>query len=89
MAHLFCELYLRLEAAGIASQNRFEFPLKQGQFADVLGLSLVHVNKNIQKLRSTRLVDWKDGIVTINDFDGLAELADFDATYLSLRAEPR
>jgi CRP-like cAMP-binding protein len=89
MAHLFCELYLRLEAAGIASQNRFEFPLKQGQFADVLGLSLVHVNKNIQKLRSSGLVDWKDGIVIMNDFDRLAEFAEFDATYLSLRAEPR
>jgi CRP-like cAMP-binding protein len=89
MAHLFCELYLRLEAAGIASGNRFVFPLTQLQFADVLGLSVVHVNKKLQELRSSRLVDWRNGTVIIRDFDRMAELAEFDPTYLSLRVEPR
>jgi CRP-like cAMP-binding protein len=89
MAHLFCELGLRLEAAAVATRNRFEFPLTQLQFSDVLGLSVVHVNKKLQELRSSRLVDWRNGIVTIHDFDGLAKLAEFDPTYLSLRIEPR
>lgn len=89
MAHLFCELFLRLEAAGVASKNCFEFPLTQLQLSDALGLSLVHVNKSLQKLRSSRLMDWKNKTVTIMDFESLAEFAEFDSTYLSLRIEPR
>lgn len=89
MAHLFCELYLRLEAAGVASGNSFDFPLTQSQLADLLGLSVVHVNKRLQELRSSRLVNWRGGTVVIHDFDNLAGLAEFDPTYLSLRVEPR
>lgn len=89
MAHLFCEIYLRLEAAGIASGGQFLFPLTQVQVADLLGLSVVHVNRRLQELRSTGLVDWRNGTISIHDFDRLADLADFDPTYLSLRIEPR
>ena len=89
MAHLFCELYLRLEAAGIATGFRFDFPLTQAQLADALGLSVVHVNKKLQELRASGLAEWKNGTVAIHDFEGLAELAEFDPTYLSLRVEAR
>ncbi|MGB3416137.1 MAG: Crp/Fnr family transcriptional regulator [Mesorhizobium sp.] len=89
MAHLFCELYLRLEAAGIATGNSFHLPLTQSQLADLLGLSVVHVNKRLQKLRSSRLIDWRGSVVVIRDFGDLARLAEFDPTYLSLRVEPR
>jgi CRP-like cAMP-binding protein len=89
IAHFLCELYLRLEAAGVASDNRYALPLTQTQLGDLLGLSVVHINRKLQELRSTRLVDWKGGMVFINDFEALAELAEFDSTYLSLRIEPR
>lgn len=89
MAHFFCEIYLRLEAIGLASEHRYTLPLTQVQMADLLGLSLVHVNRRLQELRATGLVEWKGGMVSINDFAALAQLADFDATYLSLRVEPR
>lgn len=89
LAHLFCELYRRLEAAGMARDFRFELPLTQAQLADVLGLSVVHVNKKLQQLRNTGLVEWKNSTVRILDYDGLAALAEFDPTYLSLRNEPR
>jgi CRP-like cAMP-binding protein len=89
MAHLLCELYLRLEAAGIATGNSFHLPLTQSQLADLLGLSVVHVNKKLQKLRLSGLVDWRGGIVVIRDFADLARLAEFDPTYLSLRVESR
>lgn len=89
IAHFFCEIYLRLEAAGIAFDNRYPLPLTQMQLGDLLGLSVVHINRKLRELRSTRLVEWKGGLVFINDFEALAELAEFDATYLSLRVEPR
>ncbi len=89
IAHFFCEMYLRLQAAGIASDYRFALPLTQSQLADLLGLSLVHINRRLKELRSTSLVEWKGGTVFIRDFTALAEMADFDPTYLSLRVEPR
>lgn len=89
LAHLLCELYLRLEAAGIARDFRFDLPLTQTQLADVLGLSVVHVNKKLQLLKTTGLIEWKGSTVRILDFDRLALLSEFDPTYLSLQNEPR
>ncbi|TCR64711.1 Crp/Fnr family transcriptional regulator [Bosea sp. BK604] len=89
LGHLVCELSTRLTAARLISGNSFEFPLKQAQIADVLGLSLVHVNRTIKQLRNTGLVSWKGSVITIHDFTGLAELVDFDPAYLNLTHEPR
>lgn len=89
MAHLICELYVRLEAAGVARGLVFDFPMTQTQLGDALGLSVVHVNRKLQELRSANLLTWQSGKITILDFEGLATLAEFDPTYLSLRQEPR
>ena len=89
LAHLVCELYVRLEAAGVASDLTFEFPVTQVQLGDVLGLSVVHVNRKLQELRAAGLVEWRDGRVKIRDFEKLANLSEFDPTYLSLRREAR
>lgn len=87
--HLICELYLRLEAVGLASEGRFEFPVPQNELADALGFSLVHVNRTLQDLRATGLVSWKGSAVGILDFDGLARMSQFDPTYLNLIRIPR
>lgn len=89
IAHLFCELYRRFEAAGAAKDFRFELPLTQAQLADVLGLSIVHVNKKLQQLKTAGLIEWKNSTARILDYDRLASLAEFDPTYLSLQNEPR
>lgn len=87
--HLICELYLRLEAVGLASEGRFEFPVPQNELADALGFSLVHVNRTLQDLRATGLVSWKGSAVSILDFEGLARMSQFDPTYLNLIRIPR
>lgn len=80
---------MRLNAVGLASRNSFDFPITQMQLADVLGMSLVQVNRILQRLRRTGLVSWKGPTITIHDLNGLAELSDFDPTYLNLINEPR
>ena len=67
----------------------FEFPVTQMQLGDVLGLSVVHVNRKLQELRAAGLVEWRDGKVKIRDFERLAEMSEFDPTYLSLSRESR
>jgi CRP-like cAMP-binding protein len=89
LAHLVCELYVRLAAVGVASGLTFDFPITQQELGDMLGLSTVHVNRRLQKLRGLGLLQWQNSKVTIVNFERLADLAEFDETYLSLHMEPR
>jgi CRP-like cAMP-binding protein len=89
LAHLLCEMYVRLRSMDLATDHRFAFPVTQEDVADALGISTVHANRTIQDLRRTGLVDWPDHVVHIVDNGGLAQLGEFDPGYLSLSREPR
>lgn len=89
LAHLFCELYLRLETVGLASEHKFRLPITQADVGDAMGISVVHVNRVLRDLREAGLVTWQQGVVTIMDWDGLRRTAEFDPTYLNLVARPR
>jgi len=88
LAHLVCELYLRLKAAGQADDLAFDLPLTQTVLGDALGLSTVHVSRLITELRGEGVVQWSGGRVEILDWHRLAEIAEFDPTYLRLQTEP-
>lgn len=88
LAHLVCELYLRLRAAGQAGDMAFDLPLTQSVLGDALGLSTVHVSRLITELRGEGVVNWSGRRVEILDWHRLAEIAEFDATYLRLNSEP-
>lgn len=87
-AHLFCELALRLQAVGLSDGRSFRFPVTQTELADVLGLSLVHVNRVIQELRAKGVLNWRGGEVVLEDFEAMAALAEFNPTYLHLPKQP-
>jgi CRP-like cAMP-binding protein len=89
MAHLFCEMLLRLRVVGLTEGSSFQFPLTQEELGDALGLSLVHVNRTVQQLRREGLITWEGRTVTINDLEHLQQLANFDPTYLHLEHEAR
>lgn len=88
LAHLICELYLRLEAAGRACDHHFAVPLTQVDLGDILGLTPVHVNRVMMELRHQGLIEWRGAQVTILDWDQLAAFAEFDPIYLRLRRDP-
>jgi len=89
LAHLISELLLRLETVGLTRGNSFDFPLKQADVADLIGLSLVHTNRTIQELRSQGLIRWDGRVMTITDLAQLHKYAEFDPTYLNLVKRPR
>ena len=84
IAHLFCELYLKLEAVGLARDHTYQLPLTQQVVGDARGLSNVHVNRVLRDLRASGLISWRRGGLEIPDWQELAKLCDFDPTYLHL-----
>jgi CRP-like cAMP-binding protein len=87
MAHLFCELFVRLRMVGLANGNSCELPVTQAELGETLGLSTVHVNRTIQELRNSNLVILKGKILTIPDLEALQEVALFNDNYLHLNRD--
>lgn len=83
-AHLFCELALKLKRAGQVDGATFELPLTQADLADALGVTPIHTNRVLSRLRSQGLVAFNGRSVTIRDWTALAAIGEFDATYLHL-----
>jgi CRP-like cAMP-binding protein len=84
VAHLLCELLVRLRAVSMVQDNAFKLPVTQAELGDALGLSTVHVNRTLQELRGERLIELHGSALTVLDWDGLQEVGEFDATYLHL-----
>jgi CRP-like cAMP-binding protein len=82
IAHLLCELALRLKVAGIGAGPTFDFPLTQEQIADATGLTAVHTNRTLQALRRSGLISLTASKLTILDWDALAGAGDFNERYL-------
>ena len=89
ISHLLCELAVRLEIVGMAGGGAFKLPLTQADLADATGLTSVHVNRMLKKLRDDELLTFRNGEVTIHDWDGLQKVAEFSPSYLFLERQPR
>lgn len=85
IAHLICELFTRHQATGSADKFSFPFPLTQTAIGDAQGLSNVHVNRVMQKLKADGLILATGKTLTILNWAALKEFGDFDAGYLHLR----
>ena len=89
IGHILCELYVRLKLVGLAGENRYSLPLKQADLADATGLTSVHVNRMLRKLRNDEIVTFRAGEVIIHDWDRLQRVAEFNTIYLHLERRPR
>jgi CRP-like cAMP-binding protein len=84
VAHLLCELRLRLEAAGISRGGELNMPVTQEELGESLGISTVHVNRVLQKLRADGLIRFRGRALIIPDAAKLEAFAEFDGSYLTL-----
>ena len=66
--------YIRCEKLELVQRSACPFPFKQQDLADALGLSLVHTNKTLMKLRDRQILSWQDGTLRMLDFDGAVEI---------------
>jgi CRP-like cAMP-binding protein len=97
IAHLLCEMYMRCRAVGLVDRSSFPFPLTQIELGEACGMTSVHTNRMLQQLRREQAIRVSMKQVTVLDWDRLAEIAEFDPSYLylgdvkmsSLRPMPR
>lgn len=89
IAHLFCELHVRLSIIGQTNGDSYHFPLTQEELAECVGLTAVHVNRTLQELRAQKLILLENREVTLLDHERLKQVADFTPSYLYLENAPR
>jgi CRP-like cAMP-binding protein len=84
IAHVLCELQMRLQAVGLTTGHSYQLPVTQAELADAQGLSTVHVNRVLKDMRRDGLISLRGDTVQILDWEGLKRAGDFDPTYLHL-----
>ena len=82
LAHIVCELTMRLQSVGLVRDLSFSMPWTQLDVADACGISSVHANRVIQELRHLELVEWDSRRLKIRNWNALARLGDFNDDYL-------
>ena len=75
IAWAIVRVFQRAQALGLERNNAVRFPYRQQDLADALGLSLVHTNKTLARLRDLQLASWVDGVIRVNKLEELAEIA--------------
>lgn len=60
-------MFRRMQAVGLEKDNTVPMPFRQQDLADALGLSLVHTNKTLARLRQRGLARWVAGELTLRD----------------------
>jgi CRP-like cAMP-binding protein len=82
VAHLLCELYVRLESSGSVSEQGCELKLAKYELANALGMTPVHLNRVLNELGARQLATFSGHRLTITNFAKLASLGSFDPEYL-------
>jgi CRP-like cAMP-binding protein len=84
VAHLFCEMGVRCEKAGLGSRLSYPLPLTQPDLGDATGLTGVHINRMLKELRARSVVELRSGMVTIHNWHQLARIGEFEAGFMLL-----
>jgi len=82
IAHIYCELQTRFELIGRADCRVIRTPFTQKDIADMSGVTAIHANRALSKLRELELAEIRRGILYTNDWPALREYAGFDPSYL-------
>jgi CRP-like cAMP-binding protein len=72
---LLLDIHDRLRRGGLIGRPTYNLPLTQEQIADHLGLTLVHVNRTLRRLRECKIALLDHQVVIIIDIDRLRQCA--------------
>src|ERR1041384_4100607 len=83
LAHFLLEMHTRLLNVGPAEATSFNLPFSQEVMADVLGLSVPHLNRVMQQLRADGLIASQARLVQLTDIERLQTLAQYQPLALA------
>ena len=89
VAHLLCELTLRLKVIGGYDNHGFELPITQEQISDIIGVTPMHVGRVLKELSREGLIDRANRHIKVVDEEKLKLTGDFKPTYLESAALDR
>ncbi|MEO5611280.1 MAG: Crp/Fnr family transcriptional regulator [Sphingomicrobium sp.] len=87
LAHVLCELAVRLDAFGLADAMGYHLPMTQAELADALGLTPVHLNRVMRSLEVDGLIVRSKRDVSFPDWERMRDIADFNDRYLHLAVQ--
>lgn len=82
VAHLCCELFLRLRVVGLCGTNDCPFPITQSDLGDALGLTQPHVSRTLRELTAAGIMTLKRRRLVVHDLEKLQTVAGFNPNYL-------
>jgi CRP-like cAMP-binding protein len=77
LAHFLLSIHARLVDVGHANAKSFELPFSQEIMSDVLGLSVPHLNRMMQQLRSDKLITSQGRSIELTNVSDLRTLAQY------------
>jgi CRP-like cAMP-binding protein len=83
LSHFLLELHARLQAVGRADEKRFTLPFSQEVMADLLGLSVPHLNRMLQQLRAEKLIGGRQRAIEFVDAAAMQTLAHYQPLALT------
>jgi CRP/FNR family transcriptional regulator len=75
IAAMLLDFRWRLGRLSLVRNETYRFPMTQQQIGDYLGLTMVHVNRVLKRLRDGGLATIQNKLVTIHDVAGLQAMA--------------
>jgi CRP-like cAMP-binding protein len=86
IAHMLCEFFTRYQNAGLGDPKGVILPFTQEMMADATGLTTVHINRMIRRLREAGAVSGRARDLRVSNFETMKEIAQFNPAYLHLTA---
>lgn len=82
VAHVFAELWHRLDLVGLGRRDGLRTPLTQADLADMCGTTAIHMNRALGVLRKEAIAEFRRGALYVNDRVRLEAFAAFNPDYL-------
>lgn len=82
IAHLYAELHHRFSLIGRNVSRALRTPFTQTDLGDMCGVSAIHANRAVGRLRELGLAEIRRGDLYTNDWKALEAYAGFDPAYL-------
>ena len=82
VAHVFAELWHRLDLVGLGRRDGLRTPLIQADLADMCGTTAIHMNRALGQLKKEGIAEFRRGTVYVADRARLEAFGGFNPDYL-------